>query len=457
MDRLFDYMDVVKALGAETIGPSECSIQSVIIDSRLAEREVLFVPLVGEVTDGHLYLEGACKKGCRASLMSASWYRDHKTDVDRLVDDYGVTFFLVNDTLKALQLLAKYHIGRFSDLKVITVTGSSGKTTTKEVLGSILKGYKHTLVTEGNYNSETGLPLTVFRIDGTHELALLEIGMSAPGEIKALVDIINPDVSIITNIGSAHIGAFGSRDGIAQEKKDAFANFTGNNLGIIPAWDDYSDFLAKDVHGHILAVEEKPTFISDIKDRGFNGWSFLYEGVEVSYPYMGRYNLKNALLAISCARELGTPLELVVKGLESLPVMFGRGEILGGRNRVIRDCYNANPESSKNSLELLLNTDFDGEKLPVLGDMLELGKNSYINHKEVLTYAMSCFSKVLLYGKEYRKVFEEFDDDVKTSGSLLYFETIDELKKQCEEITSSLVLLKGSRGMRLEELTDSLI
>ncbi len=455
MIELFTFDDILKALNCESIGFINGSVGSVIIDSREAVSGSLFIPLVGEVTDGNLYIEGALKKGCKCSLVSRSYYTGNKEGIAKLSKEYETCFFIVNDGLKALHILAAKYISRFNDLKIISITGSSGKTTTKEVLGSILSSHKSTLVTEGNYNSETGLPLTVFRIRDGHEIAVLEMGMSRPGEIKALVDIIFPDISIITNIGSAHIGFFGTRDGIAGEKKSAFANFTGNNLAIIPSWDDYYEYLKDGVNGTVLSVMDNPDYITEVKDLGFNGWEFYYDGLKVHYPYMGHYNFLNALMAISCARELGLPGTLVVKGLENLPSMFGRGEILTGKNRVIRDCYNANPDSTLSSLKLLDKTVWEGDKIPIIGSMLELGDDSFDEHIKIARFAAGVFSKVILCGDEFEQVFYSLEKEL----GIHFFKDLDSLRLEVDNLIKpgSLVLLKASRGVKLENITDNLL
>lgn len=454
-NKLFSHNEISDIFENKALSLKNGFINSIVIDSRKAVLGSLFVPLVGEVTDGNLYIEGALKQGCKCSLVSREFFDTNSDKLESLCAEFEASIIIVENGLKALQKLAAEHIKRFPNLKVISITGSSGKTTTKEILGSILKSYKSVLVTEGNYNSETGLPLTVFRIKESHEIAVLEMGMSRPGEIKALVDIINPDISIITNIGSAHIGFFGTRDGISKEKKDAFANFTGNEIAIIPSWDDYSDYLQIGVNGRVICVCDSPSYINEVSNHGFDGWEFLYENEKVKFPYMGLYNFLNALIAISCARELGVPVHNIVKGLEQLPKMFGRGEILDGKNRVIRDCYNANPESTLNALELLNKTNWSGKKIPIIGSMLELGDNSPVEHEKIARFAVSIFSEVILCGIEFKKIYRIFSNEL----GVHYFENTGDLKISINKLIEpgSLVLLKASRGVRLEEITEVLI
>lgn len=455
-DKLFDFSFVLNTLECEHMGLDSGDINTVVIDSRETKEKVLFVPLIGEFADGNNYIKSAIDNGCRYSLVTREYFLNNIDFFNRLVEEFECGICIVDNTLLALQNLAKAYIERFRDLRVIAITGSSGKTTTKEVLGSIFNSYESTLVTKGNYNSETGLPLTVFRIRANHNFAVLEIGMSKPGEIKALVDIINPEVSVITNIGTAHIGFFDSRDGIAQEKKDAFANFSNNNLGVIPGWDDYVDYLKTDVKGDILVVSRTPDYINGVEDRGFEGWRFNYEGKVVNYPYMGEYNLLNAFLAIGCSRELGLPAEAIVEGVEGVKSLFGRGEILDGKNRVIRDCYNANPQSTLSSLKLLSKTKWGGDKVAILGSMLELGDKSLSEHINVANKAVGYnFSILILFGQEYLKVYEKYKD----LQNVYYFSDMSELKSSVDKIINegSLILLKASRGEKLEDITENIL
>lgn len=454
--KLFDFSFVIDSLGCDVVGKKQGVVTDVVLDSRQAVDGTLFVPLVGEIQDGNKYITSALSSGCRISLVSRSYFDHNRVELEKLVNDTDSCLCIVDNTLKALQELAKKYKDQFKNLKVIAITGSSGKTTTKEVLGSIFTNYDETLVTQGNFNSETGLPLTVFRLRDKHKYAVLEIGMSKPGEIKALVDIIHPWVSVITNIGTAHIGFFESRDGIANEKKDAFANFIGDNIAVIPGWDDYTDFLSKDVNGHLVVADKSPEYITQVKDKGFEGWEFNYSGKIVKYPYIGKYNLLNAFIAIACSRKLGVPDDVIIKGLEGVKSLFGRGEVLKGKNKVIRDCYNANPGSTLASLELLQSTEWTGEKVAILGSMLELGEISYDEHVKIAGKAARYdFSKVILFGKEYEKVYAKFQE----SGNIYYSKDMKELKVFVKEAITdgSLVLLKASRGERLEDITEDIL
>ena len=455
MSSLFTSDDIEKILSTTLIGKDKGAIDFVALDSRNVKQGTLFIPLVGEVQDGNIYIESALKNGARYSLVTEVYYNNNRDVISLLLEKYNVGLFVVENTLLALHKLAKNHIEKFPKLKKIVITGSSGKTSTKEILGSILRKEGSVLVTKGNYNSETGLPLTVFRINETHEFALLEMGMSKPGEIEALVNIVAPDIGIITNIGRAHIGFFSGIDGIAREKKNLFSRFKKDSIGIVPRWDEFSEYLSKNVNGTVYSVSKKPDYIGNVEDLGFNGWRFSYEGNSILFPYIGEYNFLNAQLAIFCGRVLGVSCKSIVEGLEGVEFLFGRGEILQGRNKIIRDCYNANPDSMKSALDMFKNTDYSGEKIPVLGSMYELGDRSESAHRELLEYATAIFPKVLFYGDEFFKIKEGF----KTGLGACFYATLDNLidgvKREIPD--GSLVLLKASRGVKLEEITESIL
>ncbi|OQY40052.1 MAG: hypothetical protein B6229_02580 [Spirochaetaceae bacterium 4572_7] len=428
MSNLFSSNQIRTILDTTSIGSVDCFVSKVVIDSREADGDSLFVPLVGEFTDGNLYIEGALKLGCRLSLVLLSYYNNNIELFHRFSVDYDAQFFVVDDGLMALHRLAKWHIERFENLTIIGITGSSGKTSTKEIL---------------------------FRITKEHRYAVLEMGMSSPGEIKALVDIANPHIGIITNIGTAHIGFFNNQEGIAREKRNLFSNFSKNDIAIIPEWDDYSSFLSQGVNGDIIIVPDAPEYITEIKSLGLDGWSFLYKGFEVLFPYVGEYNLKNAYLSISCARELNVSSEDIVKGLTCVSPIFGRGEILKGVNRIVRDCYNANPDSMRSSLRMLSTMDWDGDKLPILGSMLELGEQTSVEHLAVVNYALELFPRVIFYGSEFKEACKGFED----SNRYLFFTEMNVMKKTLvhEIRPGTLVLLKASRGVKLEGITESIL
>ena len=237
---------------------------------------------------------------------------------------------------------------------------------------------------EGNLNSETGLPLSVFNIRDEHEWAVFEMGMNRRGEIRELAQVLKPNIAIITNIGSAHIGNLGTKDLIAEEKKSIFSFFETSSIAIIPVFDEYSEYLQINTKGQIVLYGNYETLqIRAVKDRGLEGSVFLMEDQEISFPLYGSFNFLNALAALHCAKIAGLAINEIKRGLEELRPSFGRAEIFNGEIAIVQDCYNANPESMNASIEYFETLHWEGRKILVLADMLELGFDSEIQHRLV--------------------------------------------------------------------------
>jgi len=418
------------------------------------------VPLKGERTDGHLYLKNIGDNGSRLSLVDMSWYTENRNQVEKLVKQRGMAFLPVADTLAAMQELAVYHVNRFPDLPVVGITGSNGKTTTKEILGSILSESMTTVVNEGNFNSDIGLPLSVFRVEEQHEVAVFEMGMNRVGEMDLLASIVKPDYAVITNIGTAHIGPLGSKDAIAEAKKRIFSYFDGSQTAIIPEMDEYCSFLQEGVNGKVVLYGRQNDAKSIVKVKsGFSidGFDLEVGGCPCHFSLPGEYNLLNVLAAVSTASEIGVAPECIAAGIDKIEPVFGRGELFKGDITLLRDCYNANPDSMAESLKIL--DYWDKRSIAVLGDMLELGSQSDEQHRLIGELAAeSSAQAVFLFGKEMETAFES----VKSSGYSGYSfwtDNFENLKEALVEFKQSgdLILLKGSRGLALERLTEFLV
>ena len=246
------------------------------------------------------------------------------------------------------------HLGRLPSVTRVGVTGSNGKTTTKEIIGGILTRHASTAVNEGNLNSEIGLPMACFGVGPRHRYAVLEMGMNRVGEMDILADIVRPDLALITNIGTAHIGLLGSQDAIAAEKKRIFAHFDGRQTGFLPEGERYGAFLAEGVRGKMVVFGPGSTpGFERSESMGLGGTLIHWEGFRIRFPLFGPHNLANALGALSVARELGVPNAEIRDGLEAVAPLFGRSQVINGPVTVIADCYNANPDSMARSLEFL--------------------------------------------------------------------------------------------------------
>ena len=363
----------------------------------------------------------------------------------------------------------------FTGLLRIGITGSTGKTTTKEIAGAIIAQERKVVMNKGNLNSETGLPLSVFDVRSDHEVGIFEAGMNRQGEIAELARVLNPELALITNIGSAHIGILGSRDKIAEEKKQIFSEFTGSNIALIPAEDDYRDFLARDVRGRkVFYGPSSLSALGAVRDLGLEGTEIIWDNKALRFALPGTFNLRNALAAAAMAQELSISNDSIRLGLQSVKPLFGRGEILYGRTTVIRDCYNSNPESSAAALDFCDGLQWPGRRIYVMGSMLELGDLSEEAHAALGRQLASCRAeKLFLFGEEMGPAAEELANYSRNNSwnysaesgknhcarQFFYTTKKDELSKALEDYIKEgdLVLLKGSRGCALEELTELLL
>ena len=492
----------------------EFYFSSVETDSRNVKQGSFFVPLIGEFQDGHKFIPQAVENGATCVFVAEDVYQKNpEYFLESWKKNQKVNYICVKNTLTALQNIAEKYVSKFPNLIKLAITGSSGKTTSKEMLVGLLSQKYNLIYNQGNFNSETGLPLSVFNIRKNHELGIFEMGMNRQNEISEISKVLKAQYALITNIGTAHIGILGSRQNIAQEKSNVF-NYLSlykeknqNAVAFIPEDDDFCDFLsekAKSLGAKIVYYgENSNSDISDVKDLGINGTSFKIGGIKSQLLIPGKYNFKNMLGAIAVAQELGLSFSQIAKGVSSLKSMFGRSQVLQGKYLVIQDCYNANPDSmekavdffssvSRESLEnqqnqfknlqkietlseksqiLMGNSHSSAEnpknqsenqikKVLVLGDMLELGENSQTEHKKLGEICSKTNADILIFvGTETKTSFET----VKSSnfkGKLFFFEgKSDEIIKEISNCiqknakTGSFVLIKASRGLALERIT----
>jgi UDP-N-acetylmuramoyl-tripeptide--D-alanyl-D-alanine ligase len=413
------------------------------------------VALAGARQDGHCFVEAAFKQGAAAAMVEEAKLPDPALGLPGLAEKMGKTLVTVPHTLRGLQDAARCYLKKFPGLLKIGITGSSGKTTTKEIAAAMIGAEKTVLSNPGNLNSETGLPLAVFDVRPGHEVGVFEMGMNRAGEIGELARILEPHIALITNIGSAHIGIFGSRALIAKEKKEIFSQFRGNGVALIPGDDEFKDFLAWGVKGRV-SFYGAGSFKEweGVRDLGLEGSEIRWAGEGVRFRLPGKHNVKDALAAAAIAREVPVGNAAIRKGLESARPLFGRSEIIRGRFTVIRDCYNASPESSAGALEFCDGLDWGGRKIYVLGAMLELGENSREAHEALgRALAASRADMVFLFGEEAEAAAEALG----RAGGKAWYHTgnMEDLAGALEAYLrpGDLVLLKGSRGNALERLT----
>lgn len=465
---LLTVSDLLFAVHGSIFGHTDClngemdckySFFSVTTDSQTVCANSLFVPLVGETQDGHRYVEQAVQKGASIIFVQESSLAEYRAVYESLSTHVSLCIIIVKNTLYALQNAAAAYIQKFPALKKIAITGSSGKTTTKECVVAVLSERYAVIMNEGNRNSETGLPLSAFTIRNKHEIAVFEMGMNHRGEIKELSDVFFPQIALITNIGTAHIGILGTQNAIAEEKKQIFANFNSNCIGFLPEDEIYRDFLVKDVPGTMNTYGlETTTGIEGVKNMGISGSDILYKGEVIHFPLSGSYNVQNALAAICLGQEFNLSAVEIKKGLEAVRPLFGRSQILKGSPTIIQDCYNANYESMSVALDFIFSLEWSAKKILVLGDMLELGASSDRMHDDIVKLAFASDAAALFF------IGEAFSAAVQRVGNygekkVFFTKTIDD-KTLTQMITTEkklfaaedLVLLKGSRGIQLERV-----
>ncbi|WP_175986466.1 UDP-N-acetylmuramoyl-tripeptide--D-alanyl-D-alanine ligase [Bacillus sp. Marseille-Q1617] len=430
-------------------------IKGVSIDTRKIEKGNLFVPFKGENVDGHQFVRQAIEKGAAAALWD-KYVPNPPADIPVLV---------VDDPLLALQSLANQYRHQL-DLRVVGITGSNGKTTTKDMVANLLSTKYKVHKTQGNYNNHIGLPLTILALPKDAEVAVLEMGMSGFGEIELLSEISQPDAAIITNIGESHLQDLGSREGITKAKLEIVQGLKEDGLfayfGDEPLLQErVRDLPLKRVEtfGRSETNSIYPVKI-EMDNAGSHFETSLYDGETFFLPVLGQHNIHNALAAILIAREFGVSVEDMKKGMGSLKLTQMRMEMTEGKKgeKIINDAYNASPTSMKAAIQLVSELGGFNTKMLVLGDMLELGDNDEEFHQEIgRMIDPEQIHHVYTYGKLAEFIAKGARDRF-TPENIHSFEDKKELAAALKNQTKSgdLLLFKASRGMKLEEVIEAL-
>jgi UDP-N-acetylmuramoyl-tripeptide--D-alanyl-D-alanine ligase len=467
-----DFTSLSAAVSGRILGPGpgRAGFDSVCVDSRKAKPGSLFVALEGAAQDGHRYVGAAFAAGALCALVEESKLNDPALNLKELAGRRGGILIAVTDTLRALQDAAMAYLRRFPNLIRIGITGSSGKTTTKEIAAAIIGREMRTVMNPLNLNSETGLPLAVFDVRDFHEAGVFELGMNRKGEIAELARVLDPHIGLITNVGLSHIGNIGSSGGIALEKKQIFSCQKEDDIALIPADCRFREFLAEGLKGLVRFYgPENLEELGPVRDLGLLGTEIYWAGERAHFRLPGKHNLADALAAIAIARELGVSNTAVRQGLESARPLFGRSEIFQGDMTVIRDCYNANPESTAAAIGFCDGLEYPGRKVYVLGSMLELGEMSAAEHRELGTVlARSSADMVFLYGEEMEDTAAEMAKEYRPGGGrsggegsvrFIHTNSMNELGASLKNYVKpgDLILVKGSRGCALERLDSVLL
>lgn len=416
----------------------ECG--KVTTDSRNCPEGSMFIALKGETFNGNAFAAQALKQGCRYAVIDESEYAGEGT-------------ILVDNCLQALQQLANYH-RRQLKTPVIGITGTNGKTTTKELISTVLSRKFNTLYTEGNFNNHIGVPLTLLRLTKEHEMAVVEMGANHPGEIKTLVHIAEPDYGIITNVGKAHLQGFGSFEGVIRTKGELydFLRAKGGATIFIQNENPYLNGIAEGLtcvrYGQTVGLYVSGELISC---SPFLSFRWTAEGVshEVNTHLIGSYNLDNMLAAAAIGRYFGVSDDDISSALASYLPHNNRSQLKEtADNKLIVDAYNANPTSMMAALKNFRQVEAP-HKMVILGDMKELGEASREEHQKVVDYLKECgFDRVVLVGPEFAAATHSYQT----------FQHVDEVLAdiRMHKPQGYYILIKGSNSMKLSQLPECL-
>lgn len=451
---------------------SEQKVTSVVIDSRRVTKNGVFFATVGAKVDGHSFISQVFEQG---AILVVGTKRP-----EEICREYGSStdgwknYVVVADVFGTLKAVAEYYRQKLT-IPVVGITGSVGKTSTKEFIAGVLSQKFNVLKTEGNYNNEIGVPLTLLRITEETEAAVVEMGISDFGEMHRLSKMARPTICVMTNIGQCHLEKLGDRDGVLRAKSEIFDFMAEDGIVCVNRDDDKlcHNPYAKDKTVLGFGLSSGDSFATNIVSRGLWGSDATihlkgtegFEEIEVSVPLPGRHMVINATAAALVGQVLGLSTNEIANGIRSVAAISGRNNLIPlGKLTLIDDCYNANPASMRAALDLLQMA--DNRKIAILGDMFELGENSDECHAQIGAYAVESGVDCLICiganaAHMYRSACQKVEEQ-KASPTLRYFETREQFLKALQEQGNTLlpeestVLLKASHGMKFTEILDTL-
>lgn len=445
---------------AQGIDAKTTEAAGVVLDSRKVGKDYIFIATRGERVDGHSFIDSVFAAGAMGVIC------------EKAPEHPKGAYILVKDSFQALKDVAAYYRSRL-DIKVVGITGSVGKTSTKEFVASVLSQGFQVVKTAGNFNNEVGLPLTVLGIREDCEVAVLEMGISNFGEMHRLSHIARPDVCLITNIGQCHLENLGTRDGILKAKTEIF-DFMKENGTVCLNGDDDKLVTIHEVKGKAPVFfggnENNSIYATNYKNKGLEGssakihinTSTVKADFDAKIPLPGDHMLYNALAATAVGVQFGLSIEQIQTGISNVEPVGGRSHVIHtDRLTLIDDCYNANPVSMKAAIDLLAVTDTDGGKrrVAILGDMFELGEKEKELHAEVGSYAAEKnIDELICIGALCKNMYEAVRSVENTTTKAYYFADKESMLAKLDELICSgdIVLIKASHGMHFEELLEKL-
>ncbi|AYE35609.1 UDP-N-acetylmuramoyl-tripeptide--D-alanyl-D-alanine ligase [Clostridium septicum] len=446
-----NFLELLDAVEGELlVEKKEKSFNKLSTDTRKIEKDNIFLAIKGENFNGNKYVEEAMEKGASIAIVDEIHF-----DIKSL--DGKITVIKVEDTLESLLKLASFYRKKLG-VKVVAVTGSCGKTSTKDLIAGFLSYKYKVFKTKGNFNNQIGLPLMILELDSTIDVAVLEMGMSDLGEIHLLAETAKPDIAVITNIGLSHIENLKTQDNIMKAKLEVTDFFNKNNLLIVNGEDERLQNLSNrsfkvskigynheyDVYATNIILEENQTSF----DAHIHGESHTFI---LEMP--GKHNVLNAMLAIRVAKELEVSLEDMYKGIANIESTSMRLQVIKkDKITIINDCYNASPDSMKSSLDVL-NMYNNSRRVAILGTMNELGEESETAHKNVGEYAIDKVDLLIAIGSYSQSFKNGFKGE-----TIEIYDTKEEFLNNVQSIIkeNDIILVKASRGMKFEDIVNSL-
>ena len=433
----------------------ETIVSNIVIDSRKAGKDSAFVAIVGENLDGHNFINLAINQGCKTII------KNKNNNVD--IENKEVNVIEVSDTEIALGDIAKFYKNKFK-IPFIAVTGSVGKTTTRDMVYSTISAKYNSLKNVGNLNNQFGVPLTLFNLNKEHECAVIEMGMSGFNEIEYLANIVNPQIGIISNIGYSHVEHLGSRDGIFKAKMEIATNFDENSLLIVNGDDDCLKTLkTKDL------VYKLRTFGFD-KDNDIYCESYEMDEESINFvavingkkeelfiPTVGKHNIYNAMAAILVGLNINMTIEEIKDGLKNFQCTKNRLDIIKkDKLTIIDSVYNASIDSMSAALNILGR--YENRRVAILGDMFEMGEFAEFGHRQVGKAALGNIDIMIAIGKDSEFIVKELKENNMNENNLYHFETKEEAIESLDNIIKDddVILVKASRGMNLEKVVEYL-
>ncbi|MGC8766877.1 MAG: UDP-N-acetylmuramoyl-tripeptide--D-alanyl-D-alanine ligase [Brevinematia bacterium] len=435
---------------------SQKIVNNISTDSRTIKEGDCFIALKGQNFDGHNFIKECIDKKVKVFIVNSLFFRNNQN-----IFKGDISVITVKDTYQALTNLAlNYRTDFIFDKKIIAITGSSGKTTTKFLIAQLLS-YKYNVeFSPKSFNNNIGVPLSLFKINNDTEIGVIEVGMNHKGEIRKLSKIISPDVGIITNIGFAHIEFLKTTRNIALAKSELFEGMKEGNVVFINKLTRHLDVIENNAKKHNLIIRYfDPSKAKVITNKGIDGIVFEYDGVNFETNVPGVHNIENLVCALEVCKSFEIDIKDLVPIIRKLNLPEMRSNIIKGKFTIIDDSYNANPDSMKKAIDLLESTTSNGKKIAVLGDMLELGEMSNNLHLEIAKYLLDKnIDYIICYGEKFALVYDFLLQNGKPKDKVISTNSITETAEILNYIVKEgdTILIKASRGMRLNEISSFL-